>query len=101
LGTGATNTAAIVVSCGEANIAARICDNLVLNGYSDWFLPSIDELNLIYLNLYKQNLGGVSGDFWSSTQVDPDRANCYYFNYDYLSSRTKYMEMNVRAVRAF
>jgi len=47
VGTGAANTAAIVAGCGESGIAARICNDLVLNGYSDWFLPSKDELNLM------------------------------------------------------
>jgi hypothetical protein len=68
-GTGATNTAAIVASCGDANIAAKICDNLVLNSYSDWFLPSKDELSLIYTNLYAQGLGSFSTSYyWCSSQ---------------------------------
>jgi hypothetical protein len=49
IGTGQTNTALIVAECGEPNRAARICDDLVLNGFDDWFLPSQDELNQLYL----------------------------------------------------
>lgn len=48
LGSGKRNTEAIVSSCPETNIAARVADNLVLNGKSDWFLPSKDELNAMY-----------------------------------------------------
>lgn len=43
VGTGASNTQAIVASCG-ADTAAGIADNYELNGYTDWFLPSRDEL---------------------------------------------------------
>jgi hypothetical protein len=48
LGSGRRNTEAIVAACPEANIAARVADGLVLNGKSDWFLPSRDELNAMY-----------------------------------------------------
>ena len=48
LGSGRRNTEAIVSACPEANIAARVADGLVLNGKSDWFLPSREELNAMY-----------------------------------------------------
>lgn len=48
LGSGQRNTEAIVAACPERNIAARVADDLVLNGKSDWFLPSRDELNAMY-----------------------------------------------------
>ena len=48
LGSGKRNTEAIVAACPEANIAARVADGLVLNGKSDWFLPSRDELSAMY-----------------------------------------------------
>lgn len=101
LGTGPTNTAAIVASCGDANTAAKICDNLVLNGYSDWFLPSSDELNLIYLNLYLKNLNVTGGRYWSSTEAEPGRAYFHYFEYNDRNSFNKNYGLDVRAVRAF
>jgi len=46
-----------------------LCDDLVFNGYSDWYLPSSDELNKLYLN--KSAVGGFSNTFyWSSTEED-------------------------------
>jgi hypothetical protein len=100
LGTGATNTAAIVASCGDANIAAKICDNLVLNSYSDWFLPSKDELSLISTNLQAQGLGSFGNYYWSSSQSDATYAwtlnNGSMVNY-----YSKSNGFQVRAVRAF
>ena len=41
--------------------------NKVENGYDDWYLPSKDELNKLYLN--KDAIGGfVNATYWSSTQ---------------------------------
>jgi hypothetical protein len=69
IGTGAANTLAIVNGCEDAGIAARLCYDLVLNGYSDWFLPSQDELNKLYLN--RLVIGGFANAiYWSSSEID-------------------------------
>jgi len=53
---------------GEVNTSAWICDNLVLNGFDDWYLPSSDELMYIYSNLYSNGFGNFKRDkYWSST----------------------------------
>ncbi len=79
--TGAANTEAIVTACTMENIAARKCYDLVLNGYSDWYLPSQDELNMMYTNLRVQGLGGFSDQgYWSSTEYDAFYAWSEYFS---------------------
>ena len=72
IGTGNTNTNTIVAVQGDAqggygNYAAKVCYDLVLNGYSDWFLPSKDELNKLYLN--QSAIGGfIYSYYWSSSE---------------------------------
>jgi hypothetical protein len=105
IGTGAQNTIDIMNGCSQAGIAARLCGDLVLGGYSDWYLPSIDELNQLYI--YKDAIGGFSNEFyWSSTEVDNDNAWLQNFGYDYQDNGLKngYYpggSKGVRAVRAF
>ena len=53
IGTGQANTNTIATIQGVGSYAARSCYDLVVGPYSDWFLPSKDELNKMYLNLKK------------------------------------------------
>lgn len=75
IGTGATNTADILTFCPETPIAADVAIFYTLNGFSDWFLPSKDELELMYLNIGQGsttigNVGGFSNiSYWSSTEI--------------------------------
>jgi hypothetical protein len=105
IGTGQANTTIIVNSCGEEGIAARLCNDLVLNGYSDWFLPSLDELNQMYLQ--KDAIGGFADDFldsyyWSSTG---DNYNTDAFAQHFWSGDQSFwyrgQPLYVRAIRAF
>ena len=79
LGTGYQNTVDIVNGCATAGTAAKLCSDLVFGGYSDWYLPSKDELNLLYVN---QNLIGgfdTSKNYWTSTESSSDTAWAQYF----------------------
>jgi hypothetical protein len=51
VGSGAANTLAIITACATAGIAARVTSNLTYAGFSDWFMPSLDEMSAIYNNL--------------------------------------------------
>ncbi len=102
LGTGISNTAKIVAGSSDSGIAARICNDLVLNGYSDWFLPSKDELNLMYQNLKKKGIGGFADDYyWSSSEYSSTSAWTKGYNLGYQGNFIKDSNLHVRAVRAF
>jgi hypothetical protein len=102
LGTGEENTTRIVSQCPETGIAARICYNLVLNGYGDWFLPSKDELNKIYVNLKLAGIGGFANDwYWSSSEYSTISSWVQSFNNGYQSFHPKDDTKRVRAVRSF
>lgn len=82
LGTGKSNTDLIVSTFGSGSYAAKYCDDLLYGGYSDWFLPSIEELNLLVDSL--SDIGslsaiGVTGRSyilgWSSSEYN---ASCVY-----------------------
>lgn len=80
IGTGLSNTQKIVTAGAAANSAAKICFDLALNGYSDWYLPSRDELSAILVN--KSANGSVanitSQIYWSSTEYSNVGAVCVY-----------------------
>jgi hypothetical protein len=105
-GTGQVNTALIVSGSTLRPNAASVCDDLVLNAYSDWFLPSLEELQLIYFNLHLQNLGGFNGTYWSSSQVAAPWAWANAQDLSFNSGQIGYGQFNgstrlVRAVRFF
>ena len=108
IGTGSQNTADILAGCSATNIAAYLCGTLTLGGYSDWFLPSKDELNKLYENIGQGNalgLGNVGGfainGYWSSTESDSNSAWAQGFYDGLQGSDYKLYYYYVRAVRAF
>src|SRR5665648_1091895 len=79
IGDGQTNTTLIVGQAGCTTGAAHYCDTLNEGGYTDWFLPSKDELNKLYLN--KVAIGGFAvGFYWSSSEYVASYAWYQLFN---------------------
>ena len=109
IGTGAQNTIDIEAGCTTANTAAEICANLTLGGYSDWFLPSKDELNLMRQNIghgdalgLGNNIGGFdSYYYWSSSEFSNYNAWRQRFSDGFQGNDGKFATYSVRAVRAF
>ena len=100
IGTGEKNTTDIVTGCPTVGIAARRAKNLVLGGQSDWFLPSKNELNQMYIR--RTAIGGFSVAFyWSSSELVDGSAWTQYFNDGNQINDDKDYSNYVRPVRAF
>ena len=102
IGTGNQNTIDIVTGCTTVGIAAKLCYDLVLGGYSDWYLPSKDELNKLYLNSVA--IGGFANNYyWSSSETNDLYGGAwsqFFFNANQ-NSLIKTNPSYVRAIRAF
>ena len=117
---GLTNSNTIVAQPGHIASAAILCLDLVSEGYSDWYLPSIQELNLVWNNYYavSKTLSTTPGatemasdftnwyaKYWSSTELTLEQAVHFDFNfgvpYNYNCSFTKSNQLYVRAIRAY
>ncbi len=103
IGQGVINTASIVGDCATAGIAARLANDLVLNGFSDWFLPSLDELLEVYANLASADLGSFDNhSYWSSTQVSATQAFTIDMNNGSFNQHNKSQtNRHTRAMRRF
>ena len=103
VGSGEANTSLIVAGCNEASFAAKICNDLVSGGQTDWFLPSRDELYLMYKNLHTNNQGNfnTSYAYSSSTEYVYHSAWAFVFSDGNAGSNGKVYATYVRAVRAF
>jgi uncharacterized protein YjdB len=107
IGTGLANTNAIVAQNGAGTTyAAGLCraytnSDTGTGVYSDWYLPSYDELRQIYYN--RAEIGGFSPgtNYWSSSEYTNSQAWCEMVTGDYPEAYTKDSPYYVRAVRSF
>lgn len=100
-GSGKRNTELIISKQGEGFYAAKICADYQKDGYDDWFLPSKDELNLLYNR--KKIVGNFAKDhYWSSSEYNDGNAWMQYFGNAHDQSAYSKDEMaRVRAIRKF
>jgi|GEM_PF-2510636 len=110
IGTGTTNTDAIIAAQGSGDYAASIARAYRGGGFDDWFLPSKDELGEMCVNkaVIDSTATANSGrpflknpDYWSSTEVDSRKAWVQYFGSEFKGRYYKDDTDFVRAVRAF
>jgi len=105
IGSGQSNTTIIVTwlnSHSETDRAAQVCDALIEGGYSDWFLPSKNELYLMYANLKSFGVGDFAVySYWSSSEYSADFAWTHSFTDGAQHGHFKNLSTWVRAVRAF
>jgi hypothetical protein len=110
LGTGAANTAAIIAQNGAGSTAAGLARAYNGGGYDDWYLPSKDELNQLYVN--RAAIGGFDTTaypyhYWSSSEYtysgvyDAGFAWFCDFNDGTVGGYYKANPARVRAVRSF
>lgn len=83
---GASNSAAIISQAGHASSAAKLCRDYTGGGFTDWYLPSAQELimghnagqSLGYVmgqdNFAYRGLENLRGIYWSSTEVSTNAA---------------------------
>jgi len=108
IGSGKSNTDIIVAAIGQRerwddrdDYAARVCKTLKHGGYSDWFLPSKDELEVMISVLGKSgNINQFEG-YWSSTESGPFEAWRVVPSQKDFFAADKHYEGAVRPVRAF
>ena len=106
IGTGLQNTLEIVAGCSETPIAASEALAYESGGYSDWYIPSRDELKEMYNTVGN---GGSEGDiggfgnnwYWSSSENNSNDAWLVDFDNGYADYGGKANTSRVRVIRAF
>ena len=105
---GQLNTSTILAQSWHTNSAAKLCDDYVGGGFTDWYLPSITELNLAFnaaqsINSIR-NINILKETYWSSTEVGATTSYSYEFNDSTLGIglvRSDSSKGETAAVRAF
>ena len=106
IGTGCQNTLDIVSGCSETPIAASEALAYESGGYSDWYLPSKDELVEMYTSIgpvssYGNIAGFDNSSYWSSSEFNFNLAWVVGFNFGLPFTGTNSNIENVRPIHSF
>ncbi|MGZ9108439.1 MAG: Lcl C-terminal domain-containing protein [Micavibrio sp.] len=98
-GKGNTQTLVALSDAGAPYAAATLCDGLTAHGHSDWYLPSRDELNVLYTNAAA--LGGFANVYyWGSTESgSANSAFIENLSTGYIAAGTKNTAFYIRCMR--
>jgi hypothetical protein len=100
---GQANTTALVPLMGASSAAGQ-CDSYVAGGFSDWFLPSQAQIQLVFQNAYVVGNLDLGAIYWTSTQTPGGfgfSAVSYYGTGSANGSTNPNTSYSVRAMRAF
>ncbi len=102
IGKGKSNTKILAEKGADYKAACEVWENNI-DGYSDWFLPSKEELDLMYTSLKSKDKGfdWQASLYWSSSEDDSSHAWGQFFNNGGQYSYTRITDACVRPVRAF
>ena len=108
---GLANTNLLKAQIGATSGAWKLCDDYSYGGFTDWYLPAMDELKLLESNRFNVNktlstIGGatqlVNQFYWSSTEINATGAFYLSGGLDYITNGSKSTNnLNVRAIRKF
>lgn len=103
IGGGKSNTTLVANTCQAVDIATKICENFEHAGYTDWYLPSRDELYAVYDNLKPLGLGNFSNiKYWSSSESNTyNTVEVMVLSSGYKTIQSKNNTARVRPIRAF
>ncbi len=102
---GEVNTERIVQSSGYGNFAASLASQFVdaPTGFGDWYLPSKNELKLLFDNQAALGIT-LSGNYWSSTELSVSQGNiadsAYQINFSSGGAATTVLKSTTNKVRA-
>ncbi|MES2329772.1 MAG: hypothetical protein V4539_09235 [Bacteroidota bacterium] len=85
----------------SGNYASSICVNYRGGNYTDWVLPSKDELNQIYRNKATLGILNTANYWWSNTEYSYQNAYSQLFSTGVTSIDAKFAVRVVRAIRYF
>jgi hypothetical protein len=115
VGDGSQNTIDILAGCTDTPIAAEIASNYTDGTYTDWFLPSKQELNKVYLGVgyggtgtnsngdSNMNIANISPSwYWSSSESGSlPQLKAFARNFNSVNQVSKSVDLLSRSVRYF
>ena len=73
---GPANTAAMIAAGAASHPAADFCNGLSIGGFSDWYMPAPNELEVCYFNLKPSTTSNSTGS-GTNTNAVPSRGSNY------------------------